>query len=263
MLASRILTHLSVQERMWTPSDLIRYVRDQSGLDYRRSRRLIDDLIRDNQLEYLDLYGRTCVGLSFNRKVRVSSRIVLCPPEIRVDAARTEVVIRLNKGISFGRGTHPTTRLCLAALDEVSTRKRFNHALDVGTGTGVLAVAMALLGAELVLGTDIDAVARNEADENVRLNALEHRILIDDTIPPEMCFDLIAANLRFPTLIDMGRFFRDRLTPDGVLVISGFRVEEKGQLISRYDRLGMTPSGETCENGWCALELGHSKNTPI
>lgn len=265
---SGILAHLADQEQVWTPADLIHYVRNQFGLDRRESRNLIDTLIRDNQLEYCDIHGRTCVGLSFNRPVRVSSRIVLAPPDKEIDVRPSDVVIRLNRGIAFGRGTHPTTRLCLMALTEVfawseKNDRPFQQALDVGTGTGVLAIALALLGTEQVRACDIDAIARDEAEKNVRLNNLETRVHIDEIMSAQTPCDLIVANLRFPTLIDLGIIFRNRLRPEGYLVVSGLRIAEKDDLISRYALLAMKPCWETCENGWCALVFNRVPKTPI
>lgn len=265
-VTTRILEHLSGQEQVCTPSDLIHYVRKQCGLDRRQSRKLIDTLVCDNQLEYCDIHGRTCVGLSFNRPVRVSSRIVLMPPDIVIDAKPSDVVIRLNRGIAFGRGTHPTTRLCLIALTEVfawseKNEQRFLNALDVGTGTGVLAIAMALLGTDQVWACDIDAIARDEADKNVRLNGLELCIHIDETLSAETPCDLIVANLRFPTLIDLGANFKNRLRSEGYLVVSGLRIEEKDDLISRYAHLTLKPRWEACDNGWCALVFSRAEIT--
>lgn len=253
-----VLDYLASRMTMITPSDLSRKVQTKWGLSRKEARSLIQGLVAQGDLEYLDVHGRTCVGLSFSRPVRLSSRVVLKPPEHGYDPDPTDVVISLNKGTSFGRGTHPTTCLSIQALTHVhALRARDGYfvkrALDIGTGTGVLALASAMLGAESVLACDIDPVALDEAEKNVRLNHQQAIVQICESCDDIRDCDLIIANLRYPTLISLCATIRESLTDKAHLILSGIKNEEKHIIVDAYVQGKMRLEWEASQNGWCAL----------
>lgn len=255
-----ILGFVEAQDRVLTPSDLVREIKIKTGFDRKDIHTRIQILVSTGELEYQDLFGRTCLSISFSRPVHVSTRVVLKPPDIPYTLNSHDVVVSLTKGIAFGRGTHPTTRLSILALtflyDVLDKNKiTVKRSLDVGTGTGVLAIVSALLGSEVVYACDIDSVAINEAEENIRINHLDHKIHISDSMGGWQPSDLLIANLRFPTLISLQPTFMSLLHPKGHLVLSGIKIEEKEKVIDYYEHDSMKLVWEKSHGGWCALVL--------
>ena len=127
--------------------------------------------------------------------------------------------------------------------------------LDVGTGSGILVIAAVLLGALSGVGLDIDPCALWEAKENARINGVADRIEFLGIPPGELNghFDLILANLRFPTLIRFAEAFSSLLTLRGKLVVSGFRSQETQTLLPGYEKAGLSPIFEKSVQDWMVL----------
>jgi ribosomal protein L11 methyltransferase len=138
--------------------------------------------------------------------------------------------IRLDPGVAFGTGTHPTTRLCLAWLAQADLRGR--RVLDFGCGSGILAIASAKLGARAVDGTDIDAQALDAARANSRLNDITARY----TAPSEIdgVYDVVLANVLANPLKILAPALLSRLAPAGQLVLSGILDRQAQDVIDAY-----------------------------
>jgi ribosomal protein L11 methyltransferase len=240
-LRGRILELIGGGRR--TPADLLKAL--APPLLPGAVRAALRDLVADGELAYTHEHGRTFLEPSFDRSVRVGRRIVLSPPGRPVSLQPGDVLIRIRPGASFGGGRHPTTRLALRAIEEVLRRPENAAAaaaggevLDIGAGTGVLAIAAVLLGCTGGMGLDIDPCAVAEARENVRLNGLDGGIEIADR-PLEGIdrrFRLVAANLRLPTLAGLAPRLASLTAGGGNVVLSGIRVEECDELLSVYSR---------------------------
>jgi ribosomal protein L11 methyltransferase len=163
--------------------------------------------------------------------------------------------------MAFGTGRHATTRLCLRALEEVWEQVQ-PHAdatwqvLDVGTGTGILALAAARLGAG-VLAIDVDPEAVAAALENVRLNGLEAQVLVEPTLLHTIRrqFALILANLTTPDLLQGAEALSGHLLSGGALIISGFLESDLPELAPRFLGLGLKRAGLLTQDDWGALIL--------
>jgi len=216
---------------------------------YRRRelRAAIRHLLDCGELSYSYDLGQSFLERSFNHAIQVTPRITLAPPGHAVKADHTGVTIRLAPGAAFGYGQHPTTRMALAAIDQAlalipaSDANRQNRVLDLGTGSGVLAIAAVKLGFSAGLGLDIDPCALSEARKNVDLNGLAAKIQIKnlplDTVPGQ--YALITANLRMPTLMEFRDAIIRGLLPEGLLIVSGIKSEEQARLQDHYGRLEM------------------------
>ncbi len=139
--------------------------------------------------------------------------------------------IRINPGAGFGTGTHPTTQLCLEFL---GTMQPVSQALDFGSGSGILSIALARRGTRRVLGVEIDASARENARENAALNQVN--VVFQDTLPDER-FQVIVANILRSTLLEYAATLVAHLDPSGVLVLSGLLEQDMAPVLSCYRAL--------------------------
>ena len=190
-----------------------------------------------------DWAARSQAGL---RAVTIG-RIIVAPPW---DAPIT-LVIRPSMG--FGTGHHATTRLCLAALQRISLDRC--SVLDVGTGSGVLAIAASRLGAEDVTGIDDDQDAIQAAWDNLSLNPSAQVTLIvgdlraTDLVPA----DVILANLTGGLLMQSARRLRDLTKAHGKLILSGFTVDEERDVLAAFGAFAVEHRDE--EEGWICATL--------
>jgi ribosomal protein L11 methyltransferase len=195
------------------------------------------------------------------KTLRVSPRLVIAPPWEEYQPGAGEMVVTIYPAMAFGTGRHPTTVLCLKALESVWEEARPTPAppwpvLDVGTGSGILALAAARLGAKVV-AIDVDPEAVAAALENVRLNALEDLVLVESTPLHAIReqFALIMANLTAPDLTQLAESLAGRLMAGGRLIISGFLTEDLPRLAARFAGYGLTETAHLTDEGWVALVL--------
>ncbi|MBU4354221.1 MAG: 50S ribosomal protein L11 methyltransferase [Proteobacteria bacterium] len=193
------------------------------------------------------------------KAVKLTGHVVIRPPWEEYAAQPGETVITIYPGMAFGTGRHASTLLCLKALEQVWEEQppRFGNpwqVLDVGTGTGILALAAARYGAE-VLAIDLDPEAVAAALENVRLNNLMDRVWVEETPLASLRqqFGLIMANITAPDLLQLADALTARLVNDGVLIISGFLAEDTLRLSARYQALGLHQTGFLTQEDWGAL----------
>lgn len=174
-------------------------------------------------------------------------RIIVAPPW----DAPTTIVIQPSMG--FGTGHHATTRLCLAALQRLELAGR--SVLDVGTGSGVLAIAASRLGADRVTGLDDDADAIHAAWENLALNAGANvSLVVGDLRSTELVpADVILANLTGALLIASAERLRKLTNARGRLVLSGFQTHEEREVVSAYAAFDVEHRAD--EDGWVCVTL--------
>jgi len=166
-----------------------------------------------------------------------------------------EIYLRAN--LSFGSGSHPTTVLCLRALSLLCEDGPPGRVLDLGCGSGILALAAARLGAERVLAVDIDPRACREALHNVETNGLSGRILVirgSAEVARRGRFDLVLANLTIGTILALAPEIRKALRPGGRAVLSGFSVAQAPEVLRRLT--GARVFSRLTLEGWLALVLG-------
>jgi len=240
------------------PSALTKILSEKYLLRPKQIMAILRNLITEGELAYTYQYGSTYLELSFNRPRKVSQFIVLHPPGHSFCPGSDEVAVQIQPGASFGDGRHPTTRLAIRGIERVLRHRccgdDFSCAkvLDIGCGTGVLVIAAVCLGAACGVGIDLDDCARAEASQNVRLNALENRIEISGR-PLELIhgrFQVITANLRYPSLVRLRTQLGLLTTPDGVLVISGIRDFELTELLQIYAEQQWMCRWKQTEAGW-------------
>jgi len=176
----------------------------------------------------------------------------------RPDGAQT--VLSFEPGWAFGTGGHVTTRLAAECLKACVKERPKARLLDVGTGSGTLALAGLLWGAHQALGIDNDPRAIQVAEDNARLNGLSERARFSDT-PLEAIrerFDLVVANIDQPTLLDLAPFLARATDARGELIVTGLLEEYSGELVAAFSEQGL----EVCErqerDEWSLLRLRHA-----
>ena len=200
----------------------------------------------------------------FYKPLRIGKRVVLKPTWETWEEKPGDLIIHLDPGMAFGTGMHPTTRLCIAALEE--TVQPGDRVLDVGTGSGVLAVVALRLGAASVLATDIDPLAVRVAHENAALNAvatgsgapLEIR---QGSVPAGVAggFQVVVANILAEVLAKLfdGAYdntpLAEPLALGGHIILSGILADRAPLVEAAAQRHGLTLTGRLQEGDWVAL----------
>jgi ribosomal protein L11 methyltransferase len=257
-IPNEILQFISASPTKITSLKLEKILSEQYKLEKQQIKSVIRDLVKRGELVYTYEFGSTFLERSFNQPIRISAHVVIKPPAYHYRPDSGDIVIQIKSGASFGDGRHPTTRLAIRAIGVVLEEIKFDDPLlqhtmlDIGTGTGILAMTAVRLGMHKGLGIDIDPCARSEARENIKINGLEDRIDISDqyleTI--DQFFSLVTANLRFPTLKKIGSCLRKITIPNGFLVFSGIRSHESADLIKAYARKGFECLWQGQELDW-------------
>ena len=161
-----------------------------------------------------------------------------CPSWKDYTPRDTDIVISLDPGMAFGAGYHPTTNMCLSALDGML--KPGDKVLDLGTGSGILSIASAKLGAEHVIGVDIDELVMKTAIENVKINGVQNSIDIKDSTIMQNTelhgqFDLVVANIYPKVIIDLARDMKHMLRKKGILILSGITIDKEKDVMEMDD----------------------------
>lgn len=246
-----------------TPHDLKQMIINRYGCSRRDAGTIVGNLVREGRLEYIQEFGRTFIDVSLRRPVRLSNRIVVKPPGIDYAPEPNDIVLKMETGASFGSGKHPTTRMALLGMERaIGSQNSPGHSgrlrmLDIGTGSGILALAALAMGIDLAVGTDTDSICRYEARQNAVLNGFEDRFEVRDgsDIPTEYGFDLVTANLRYPTLKQIGPKFSMIMKPGSAAVLSGIKESEVAGLIEFYKQLYFDPVDVMGQKGWAGVVL--------
>jgi ribosomal protein L11 methyltransferase len=170
----------------------------------------------------------------FFKPVQVTSRLVVKPPWSKIRLKKNQIPISIHPGMAFGTGTHATTKLCMKAL-EGGLRRKGLSVLDVGTGSGILSIAAAQLGAGEVWGFDTDGVAVEDARENVKRNGVSHIVKIRKGRIGDIQkrFDVIVANIDLKNLKRMRWPLAHHLKSQGLLILSGI-LEGDGERVRQH-----------------------------
>ncbi|MEP7379344.1 MAG: 50S ribosomal protein L11 methyltransferase [Chloroflexota bacterium] len=191
--------------------------------------------------------------------LRVGRRLVIRPTWREHQAAPDDVVLSLDPGMAFGTGLHPTTRLCLAGIERWADSSLLSDAnvLDVGTGSGILAIAAALMGASAVLGIDTDPLAIETTKANAAANGMADFIEAHTgslPLTPPAQYHLVVANLISGLLIELAQELAATVWPGGRLLAGGIYKDREADVRSAFESAGLQIIGRSADEDWVALE---------
>jgi ribosomal protein L11 methyltransferase len=170
------------------------------------------------------------------------------------------VALRIEAGAAFGTGHHGTTTGCLLAFDALLKARRFAKVLDVGTGTGVLAIAASRTGSGVVVGTDIDRVSVRIARENARINQVGARFvhangLAHRLVAGQAPYDLVFANILARPLVRLAPDIRRALRPGGLAILAGLLRSQERQVKAAYLSQGFRVARRIHRDAWATLVM--------
>ncbi len=181
-----------------------------SGIDFKLDNKTVDD---ENWNENWKKYFKA---------FEIGKKLAVCPSWEKYDNKENRTVINLDPGAAFGTGSHATTSLCLEELENLVTENK--KVLDIGTGSGILAVASALLGAKTVVGVDIDELSVKTAKENAKRNGVaENSEFLHGDLADKVNgkYDIVCANIIADVVIRLFDNVKDFMTDDAKLIVSG------------------------------------------
>lgn len=187
---------------------------------------------------------------------RIGERLVVRPSWEEFEAGPDDVVITLDPKQAFGTGTHPTTRLCMRILERVAARGPLGKVYDVGTGSGILAIAALKLGAPEAVAVDTDPVAIAAAEENAAINAVTDRMvsLVGSSDAWEGQAPIVFANILAEVIIELAGELFQHTAPGGTLIASGI-IERKADAVEReLKSAGFEILSREQEGEWVGIE---------
>ena len=194
---------------------------------------------------------------AFYHAMTLGRRLAICPSWESIDQPG-RAVLRLDPGMAFGTGTHETTALCLVALDELV--QGGERLLDIGTGSGILAIAALLLGAAKAEGVDIDPMCVRTAGENAALNGVGDRFVVeigDLSDKASGQYDIITANIVANAIKQLAPQIPALLAPNGTFIASGIIDEREDEVAQAIRAAGLAVREIRRDNGWVCILANH------
>jgi len=194
----------------------------------------------------------------YYKPIAIGNRLLIVPEWENVPDAEGRTVLRLDPGLTFGTGAHPSTRMCLEAMEELAPSA--SHVLDLGCGSGILAIAALCLGAKDALGCDIDEKAPRIALENAALNGVENRLAVltgDASADPvlrqamgEKRYDIVFLNIVADVIIALSRDVPRWLRDGGTLIVSGVIDGREPEVQNALETAGLRITGHRRVEDW-------------
>lgn len=208
-----------------------------------------------------DVTGYRTVWMQYFKPTQVSPRVMIHPPWDKPEGA-SEIMVEIDPGMAFGTGTHESTKLVVELMDRHGVPPG-GVVLDVGTGSGVLAIAAIKLGAARAIGMDIDPDATREAIRNAEVNGVGDACAFHtgELGPEDPRGDLVIANILPHILITIADELVAHTKPGALLLLSGILKVEAQRVVDHFQTLGMERVDDAPMNDWVALALRHA-NTP-
>lgn len=192
--------------------------------------------------------------------LHIGKNIVVCPCWEEYELQENQIKVTLDPGMAFGTGTHETTRLCMELLEDSVCAD--STMLDIGTGSGILAITSLLLGAKSAVGVDIDELAVKVSGDNARLNGVyENLTLLCGDLAEKVTgtFDVVCANIVADVIIRLSKDVKKYMHENSILLVSGIIDTRCDEVKNALLEQGFIIEKEVTENGWVAIKLAQNK----
>lgn len=207
--------------------------------------------------DWLSQVARDFPPLSIGRFYVHGAHVTAPPPA-------GSIPLKVDAGAAFGSGEHGTTGACLEALDWLAKKRDVRSALDMGCGSGILAIAAAKLWKMEVLAADIDPIAVRVTQENIRINRVQSQVeaivsdgYASDRIKRRAPYDLIISNILARPLVAFAPMLKANLSPGGVAILSGLLADQEAMVRSAHQAQGLTFIKRFADRGWHTLVIGN------
>ncbi|MBI4699384.1 MAG: 50S ribosomal protein L11 methyltransferase [Nitrospirae bacterium] len=191
--------------------------------------------------------------------INAGNAITIIPPWETAEAGR--IIIMIDSGMAFGTGHHETTKTCLAHIEKISKGHAGKSLLDIGTGTGILAIGASKMGFTHIVAVDTDPLSVDAARKNAGLNGSENIEVKEGSISEAQgTFDVIIANLISGTLIEIAPEVASHLNPDGIVVLSGMLAGEEDMVADAYMKAGLDLKEKYLDGNWVTLVVSPALN---
>ena len=222
-------------------------VESMGGLEYFKPGSLRFNLARVKDEDWAENWKQ------YYKPLRIGKRLVIRPIWENYKEKPGDLVISMDPGMAFGTGTHETTRLCMEMIESHYTA---GSALDIGTGSGILAITLAKLGCRKVTAVDIDPIAVKAAAENTARNHLGGQITViagDLTLDISGEYDFVCANILADVVISLAQPLVSLLAEGGVFLASGIIRDRQDDVAEVFEKLGFILADRKAEGEWVAL----------
>lgn len=220
----------------------------------------LDDIGIDFEIEHTGVSEEDWADSwkKYYKPIKTGQRLVIVPVWEEYEAGDGEITVLMDPGMAFGTGTHETTRLCAGFVEKYTTDGC--TVLDVGCGSGILAISAAKLGAGSCFACDIDPVAVRVAKENTELNDTPNvKCVVSDLLKGvervDGGYNVVVANIVADVIIRLAPDIGEFLAKDGVFIVSGIISERAEEVLEVVRREGYEVADERYENGWYAAAL--------
>ncbi len=194
----------------------------------------------------------------YYKPIKIGERIVIVPAWEKYNAAEGEIIVKMDPGMAFGTGNHETTRLVIGLLEKYI--KGGERVVDVGCGSGILAICARKLGADMCRAYDIDPVAVKVARDNIKESgetdiSCDVSDLLRGVDRSDGGYDVVCANIVADIIIRMTPDVAKYMNDDAVILASGIIVERSQDVVDCFEKNGFYIAERAEENGWCALAV--------
>ncbi len=190
----------------------------------------------------------------FFKPIEVGERFVVVPSWEKYENNAEKIILSIDPGMAFGTGSHETTSICLKLLEKIDLKNK--SVCDVGTGSGILAIASEKLGASSILAIDIDSQSIKTAKENIKINGCKNRITVvnnDLLYSTDEKFDLIIANILPDVIIDLIPQAYEKLNENGLVLVSGIILEKRELIMENLRKNNFEPVLDLDKGEWTGI----------
>lgn len=262
-IVSGLLWNLEIEGINETDLGLVVYANEESPATVQQIEELLENLKKENIIELYNIEESEIDEINWNEEweknidvIKVSDKLIIKPTFKDYTPNENETVIIIDPKMSFGTGEHETTKLVLNYIEEVDLKEK--KVLDIGSGTAVLAIAAAKLGAAKVMAVDNDEWCYINGLENVERNSATHQVEVicgEIKDVKDKGFDVILANINKNILIELADDISKLINKNGTLILSGLLEEDESMIKSVFKQKGFLFINKKVMNEWIALKF--------